>query len=210
MIVTIFGATGMVGKELIRHCQAKGYQVRAFGRNIESMIDEDLRDDDLTVIKGSVFDDSDIAKAIKGADAVLSALGGSMDGTDKTRSLGMKKIAEQMKKIGVRRIVGVGGLGVLNAEDGRMLMDHDDYPKQYLAVGMEHRKAYEVLAASNLDWTFVCPPNILPKEATGKIITKADEPTGGWEINAGDLALFMVLELSRNEYQHHRVGISNA
>jgi len=209
MIITIFGSTGLVGKELIRHCQNKGYKIRAFGRNVESMIDKDLRDENFEIIKGTVFDEKDIYKAINGSDAVLTALGGAADGVDVTRSLGIKNIIAQMNKAGVKRIVGVGGIGILNAPESGLVMDAPDFPAQYFAVSQEHLKAYDLLNASNLDWTFACPPNILLKEADGKYKTQADYPASGWEINAGNLAMFMVEELTKNEYVHHRVGISN-
>ena len=209
MTITIFGATGMVGKELILHCQAKGYIVRAFGRNVESIIDTDLRDDNFKAVKGSVFDAGDVLKAVMGSDAVLTALGGAYDGNDVTRSLGMKNIIAQMSKAGAKRIIGVGGVGVLNANENILVMDTPGYPQQYLPVGGEHLKAYEFLAASELNWTFVCPPEILPKPADGHFVTKADYPTGGSTINAGNLALFMVQEITNNQFVNQRVGISN-
>jgi len=209
MTITIFGATGMVGKELIRHCQAKGYSIKAFGRNVEGMIDKDIRDDNFKAVKGSVFDEHEVLKAVTGADAVLTALGGAYDGTDVTRSMGMKNIVAQMAKAGVKRLIGVGGMGVLNADAETLIMDTPDYPQQYLPVGQEHLKAYEYLEASDLDWTFVCPPNILPKPADGIFITEANYATKGYEINAGNLAAFMVMEISANNFVHQRVGISN-
>ncbi len=209
MIITIFGATGMVGKELVLHCQAKGFTVRAFGRNIENLIDKDLQDDNFTVIKGGVFNASDVLKAITGADAVLTALGGAANGTDVTRSLGIKNIIAQMQKAGVKRIISVGGLGVLNADENTLVLHSANYPAQLLAVGQEHLKAYEYLAASNTDWTFVCPPNILPKAANGIYVTHANYPTKGSVINAGNLALFMVQEITKNGFVKQRVGISN-
>ena len=41
-------------------------------------------------------------------------IGGAMDGTDKSRSLGMKNIVQQMQRAGVDRIISVGGLGILD------------------------------------------------------------------------------------------------
>ena len=150
-------------------------------------------------------------KAIKGCDAVLSALGGGADGSDKTRSLGMKNIVEQMEKAGVQRIVGIGGMGLLNAEDEGILIDKESYPQQYVPVGREHQKALGYLQASKLNWTFVCPPDIIDADATGLFHTKADYPPddNNYRINAGDLALFMLKELQQNEYDKKRVGISN-
>ena len=34
MTITIFGATGMVGKQLVQQALFKGYTVKAFGRNV--------------------------------------------------------------------------------------------------------------------------------------------------------------------------------
>ncbi|HMP94298.1 MAG TPA: NAD(P)H-binding protein, partial [Phnomibacter sp.] len=96
MQVTIFGATGMVGRQLIIHCLAKHYKVIAFGRNVSGLIDADLKSDQLTAIQGYVFNDADVKKALTGSQAVLSALGGRFDGQDKARSLGMKKVIQGM------------------------------------------------------------------------------------------------------------------
>lgn len=209
MKLIIFGATGMVGKQLVKQALYNGHQVKAFGRNVFT---EGLPEDEkLELVQGALFDAGLVHKAIKGCDAVLSALGGSTDGTDKTRSLGMKNIAAQMEKAAVKRIVAVGGMGVLNAPDDSLLLDTEDYPPQYVAVAKEHQKAYEILKESDLDWTFVCPPDLIDGEATGHFITNAyypPEPNSN-RIITGDLALFMLNELKKNEYIKQRVGISN-
>lgn len=209
MIVTIFGATGTVGKELIRHCQAKGYDVRAFGRNVESLIDEDLREEHFEAIKGYVFDAGDVLKAIKGADFVLSALGGDVSGSDKTRSIGMKNIVAQMEKVHIKRIVAIGNMGVLDDNDGLLVMDTPSFPKEFKAVSQEHLSALNYLKSSTLDWTFVCPPDILPTSAEGRFNTTANVPAKGSQISAGNLALFMVEELSNNSFVKEKVGIAN-
>lgn len=209
MQVIVFGATGLVGKQLVKQALYKGYKVKAFGRNVFTA---DLpKDDNLELIQGALFDEKEVYNAIKGCDVVLSALGGAFDGTDVTRSLGIKNIIKQMQKANIKRIIAVGGMGVLNAEDGTFLIDGPDYPKQYIPVGKEHLKAYEFLKASDLDWTFVCCRDILDAEATGEFITNADYPPtpNKFQINAGNLALFMLNEAVKNEFIQHRVGISN-
>lgn len=209
MIITVFGATGMVGKQLVQQALFKGHQVKAFGRNVFTT--DFLEQDKIELIQGGLFDEKEVGKAIAGSDAVLSALGGSMDSTDKTRSLGMKIIAAQMEKAGVKRIVAVGGMGVLDAGDGTLLLDGEEYPQQYVTVGLEHKKAWEHLKNSSLDWTFVCPPDIIDAGPTGNFVTKAEQvpEPNQYRINAGDLALFMIGEIEKREYVHQRVGISN-
>lgn len=209
MKAIVFGATGMVGKQLVKQLLYKGHFVKAFGRNIFT---EDLpeNNDELELVQGALFDEKQVRKAIEGCDVVFSAIGGAVDGTDMTRSLGMKNIVTQMTKNRVKRIVGIGGFGVLNADEEKLLIELDSYPQEYVAVGMEHLKAFKHLESSSLDWTFVCPPNIVDAEATGIFHTKANyaPDPNNYFINAGDLAMFMIDESQENNYLKQRVGIS--
>ena len=209
MNLIVFGATGMVGKQLVQQALFNKHHVKAFGRNVYTT--DYLETENLQLVQGALFDESEVYNAIKGCDAVLSAIGGSMDGTDKTRTLGMKNIIKQMQKAGVKKIIAIGGLGVLNADENSLLVDKEDYPPEYKAVGLEHKKAFELLNESGLNWTFVCPPNIINEGPTGSFITKANYPPepNKYKINAGDLAMFMLNELGNSEYIKQRVGISN-
>jgi len=209
MNVIIFGATGTVGKQLVNQALHMGFHVRAYGRNVFT---ENLPDNkELELIQGALFDEKQVFNAIKGSDAVLSALGGSFDGTDVTRSLGMKNIVAQMEKANVLRIIGIGGMGILNADEHTLIMDTPEFPPEYIPVSMEHFKAYNFLKASNLNWTFVCPPDIKDAAVTGIYTTNADFPPvkNKYNINAGDLAMFMLKEITANEFVKQKVGISN-
>lgn len=207
MVIIVFGATGQMGRQLIKQALWKGHTVKAFGRNIHEL---DMEDEKLQAIKGSVFDDNDIKKALKGCDAVVSALGGGVGDTDITRSLGMKKIIAGMKTLNINRVIAIGGLGVLNAEEGKYIFEKEDFPDIYRAVTAEHFKAYEQLKNAGLSWTFVCPPDLVDAAYTGKYKLNKDYPSAGiFKINTGDLAEFMISELAKNEFLQCRVGISN-
>jgi putative NADH-flavin reductase len=209
MIVTIFGATGMVGKKLMQQALHQGHHVRAYGRNVFDLIATEERHENLELIKGGLFDKSDVQKAIKGADFVLSAIGGNIDAMDNTRSLGMKNIVEAMQKTGVKRIIAIGGLGCLQADAEKQLWETENFPEVYQYVTAEHCKALQFLQESNLDWTFVCPPDILDAAITGKYEVKTDYPAGSFSIHAGDLAHFMIAEAQQNLYIRCKVGIGN-
>lgn len=211
MTITIFGATGMVGKYLVRKALAKNYKVIAFGRNIEQLIDADNSDENLVAVKGYVFDEGAVFDALKDSDAVLSALGGGIDGTDKTRSLGIKNIVTQMQKASVNKIVALGGTGVLDAKNGGLLMDAADYDQKYLPVSKEHLEAFNYLKASHLNWTFVCPPYIKDVDGKDEYVTASNvHPADGtYEIAAGTLANFMLKEIESPSFLHQRVGIAN-
>jgi putative NADH-flavin reductase len=211
MKITVFGATGMVGKYIVQQALAQDFKVTAFGRNIENLIDADISNDNLVAVKGYVFDEDDVRKALKDCDAVLSALGGAFDGTDKTRTLGIKNIIAQMQKSSIKRIIAVGGMGVLNADENSLIIDSPEYPQQYLAVGREHLQAFKYLEASNLNWTFVCPPTIKDIDANDAYVTSESyHPSNGKsEVAAGNIAEFMLKELKANMCINKRVGIAD-
>jgi putative NADH-flavin reductase len=210
MHITVFGATGQVGKRVVQQALNRGYIVTAFGRNVEGLIDQDNRNEKLIARKGYIFDAKDVSNALKDADAVVSVLGGAFDGSDKSRSLGIKNIITQMEAKGIKRIVALGGLGILSANDETLLIETENYPEEFKPVGMEHLKAYEFLLASTLDWTFYCPPNIIDADETGLFITSTNFPPepNTYKINAGDIALSMLNAIEKKEFIKERVGIT--
>ncbi|HEY6435847.1 MAG TPA: hypothetical protein VIY47_04600, partial [Ignavibacteriaceae bacterium] len=98
-----------------------------------------------------------------------------------------------------------------NSEEGKLIMDMPDFTPEYIPVSLEHLKAYNFLLASKLQWTFVCPPDIIDAAATGIYTTNVDYPPvkNKFQINSGDLALFMLNELTKNDFVRQKVGISS-
>jgi putative NADH-flavin reductase len=209
MQIVIFGATGMLGTQLVKQALYNGHNVKAFGRNVFTA---DLpKNDQLELVQGALFDQKQVYDAIIGTDAVICSLGGDKSGSDMTRSLGIKNIILQMQKAHVPRIIAVGEISLLNADKDTLIMDLPDFPDKFLPISREHLKAYQYLKASLLDWTMVCPPEIIDSDPTGDFITSSDYapiPDSN-KISAGDLALFMLSELNKNEFLKHKVGICN-
>ena len=72
MKLIVLGATGGTGLEIVRKAVERGHSVTAFVRSVER-----LRPlgDCITVKQGDLLDSGELAKAIRGHDAVLSGLG---------------------------------------------------------------------------------------------------------------------------------------
>lgn len=209
MNLIIFGATSLVGMQLVKQALYNGDHVKAYGKNVfTSNLPESK---EVEVIQGALFDAYEVAKAIKGCDAVLTALGGNVDGLDLTRSLGIKNIVAQMQKNHVQRIVTLSGIGILKADETDLIMDTPEFAPQQIQVSLEHLKAYNFLKESSLDWTLVCAPDIVDASPTGIFTTNTDylPAKNKFRITSGDLAMFMLKEVKSNEYLQQKVGISN-
>ncbi len=210
MILTIFGSTGEVGKELVNQAVHDGHEVRAFGRNVFTAGFADNAA--LQLLNGAVFDKTQVLKAITGADAVLSAMTSNGNGVDHTLSLGIKNIITQMGKARVKRIVALGHSGVLNVsnENGELLMDQESFPPPLIPVALENFKAYQSLKLSDLNWTLLCPAEVREDSPTGNFRTASQVFPAVFpsEVSTGDIALFMLGELRHDEYVNCRVGIS--
>lgn len=209
MNLIIFGATSLVGMQLVKQALYNGHHVKAYGKNVfTSNLPESK---EVEVIQGALFDGYEVNKALKGCDAVLTALGGNVDGLDLTRSLGMKNIVAQMQKLHVQRIVALGGIGILNEDADTLIMDTPEFAPELISVSLEHQKAYNFLKESSLGWTIVCAPDIIDAAPTGIFSTKIDymPSKNKYRITSGDLALFMLKEVTANEYLQQKVGISN-
>jgi putative NADH-flavin reductase len=73
----------------------------------------------------------------------------------------------------------------------------------------EHAKVFEKLAATNLDWTVVCPTYLPDGVATGQWRTETNFlPENGVEISVGDTAEFAYKELLDPQFIKVRVGLA--
>lgn len=212
MTITIFGANSPAGRFLVAQALANSMHVTAFDRQIDYFIDLDNRSNMLTATKGYVFDEGDVKDALKGADAVVSLLGGGKNGADRARSLGTHNIIQQMEKAGMKRLIALAGKPILDAgeEDAKYLMDTTDFPQDEMPLAHEYLSILTQLEASALGWTLVCAPRIADEEGKQQYITSASHaPIPDKDvIAAGDLADCILKELIHPRYLHQRVGIS--
>jgi uncharacterized protein YbjT (DUF2867 family) len=77
MNVTVFGATGAIGGLTVQNLLDAGHTVRAYARNPEKI--PDGWGDRVDVVLGEITDTAAIDTAVAGTDAVISALGPSIN-----------------------------------------------------------------------------------------------------------------------------------
>ncbi len=200
MNITIFGATGKVGRHLTTQALDQGHTVTAFARNPDAIT---LTDKNLHVMQGDVHDYNAVKQAVTGQDAVICALGMPLMNKEGLRAKGTKIIVRAMQDAGVKRLIC---LSVFGANDSRALL-----PFKYKAlivplilrhVIADHEQQEKLVTSSNLDWTFVRPGNFTKGGYTGNYrhgFTTADAPSK-IKISQPDIAGFMLKQLNTDAY----------
>jgi uncharacterized protein len=203
MNIVLFGATGRTGRRIVAQAIERGDTVTSFVRDPTNV---SITNPHLNIIWGDVLDPQAVSSALEGKDAVLSALG-KLNATQRVAAI--ENIIAGMLKHGLRRIIAIGGSGCLQFNDELRYHETPQFPEIFFATSVAHWEVCKRLMASDLDWTFVCPPDIPDGERTGKYITQATYRPDGNRLFTGDLADFMLSELVKNEYVKSRVGICN-
>ncbi|MCC3375266.1 NAD(P)-dependent oxidoreductase [Cohnella sp. REN36] len=206
MNLLIFGATGRVGGRLAALALRDGHRVFALVRSPDKL---GAPREGLTAIPGDALREADIACAMDvRPDAVVSALG--TDGAT-TLSSAMPLLTAAMEKAGVGRLVTIGTAGILQsrAEPELLRYQSGESRRKLTRAAEEHRRVYEFLRESALNWTIVCPTYLPDGEATGVYRVERDLlPVGGSEISVGDTAAFAYRQLTDDTYGRARVGIA--
>ncbi|CAM4133883.1 NAD(P)-dependent oxidoreductase [Saccharibacillus endophyticus] len=204
MRILILGATGRVGSLIVEHALRDGHEVTALVRDPGKV----RAREGLTVNKGNACNAADIRRVMEGQQAVISAL--NTDGTT-TLSDSMPIIIDAMREFGIRRIVTVGTAGILQSRTEPELLRYQssDSKRKSTRAAEEHRRVYELLQASELDWTIGCPTYLPDGEAVGGYRMERDKlPEGGERITVGDTAEFVYGQIKDRQYIHARVGIA--
>ncbi|CAG9619950.1 SDR family oxidoreductase [Sutcliffiella rhizosphaerae] len=163
MKVTVVGANGQIGKQLVRLLKESGHTPIAMVRKQEQ-VDEFSKEGIESVLADLEGPVSDLVEAFKGSEAIVFTAGsGGSTGLDKTLLIdldGAVKTIEAAEHIGVKRYVMVSALQANNREKW-----NKDIRPYYVAK----HYADEMLIASDLDYTIVRPGGLLNESGTGKV-----------------------------------------
>jgi putative NADH-flavin reductase len=203
--ICLFGATGRVGTIILDNALSNQLHVQVLVRDKQKLNRESAN---LTVIEGNVLNEGDIAKSLKGADVVISAL--NTNGST-TLSESMPLIIKHMNCLGMKRIITVGTAGILQARSAQHLYRFQSSESKRTSThdAEEHLKAYLFLKDSGLDWTIVCPTYLPIGERVGHFRVEKDVlPENPSSISIYDTGDFTFGQLFSNEFIGSRVGLT--
>jgi putative NADH-flavin reductase len=209
MKLTVFGATGATGEQLVQQGLAGGHEVTAVVRRPEAVRLAGLR---LRVITGDVLQPASVLPGIAGASAVLSALGSVMRRPTKVYSAGTAAVLDAMGEVGVRRFVGITAAPVGPRAQQGPLDRYLVHPMLWWAFGTAYedmRRMEALLAASDRDWSVFRPPRLTGAAATGRYRLAVDAPLPrAWTISRADLAAAMLAAVQDPTMVGHAVSIA--
>jgi putative NADH-flavin reductase len=178
MKIALCGATGRAGSRILGELISRNHQVLALVRTagaLQPSAGVEVAVDDLA-------DSQQTADRIKGVDALVSAYGPPPDNVEM-----------------------VGGAGSLEVAPGIALSDSGKLPPEWMPIATAHAHALEILRASTVNWTCLCPAAYFdPGERTGHFRLGTNnlilDDQGQSRISMEDYAIAMVDEL---EHPHH-------
>jgi putative NADH-flavin reductase len=208
MKVALYGATGKSGSRILKELVSRGHRVIAIARDPARVPQSDSH---VSVRQDDLADPDQIASAIEGADAVISAYAPPQDEPDEIVAVTQRQV-DALARGSKARLIVVGGAGGLNVAPGVSLIDSGYLPEAYRPIAKAHVKALNVLRASTIDWTYLAPAAYFtPGERTGKFRLGKDELIANAEqdsrISMEDYAVALVDELEKPRHRRQRFSV---
>ncbi|MBD5656976.1 MAG: SDR family oxidoreductase [Candidatus Eremiobacteraeota bacterium] len=189
MRVSIFGATGGIGRWLLAIARENGDNVKILVRD-RRKLPRDLGA--IGVIEGDALDAGAVEATVGGTDVVFSALGSDGLGPTTLFSRGTANIIAAMHKAGATRLLAVSSAGVDDDPNMNFFSRRIFLPLVLRNVLADLRIMEREIEASGLIYTIVRPGRLTDGPRTG--LYRANDrmiPENGREIARADVADFM-------------------
>jgi hypothetical protein len=212
MKITVFGSTGQLGRLIVSQALGKGYEVVAFARNSSKLNIENSR---LSIIEGDITNSLAVDSAVKGSNAIISALN-TNNSSIMPITKGVRNIIISMNKYNVRRLIMSAPVpGIISTNDSKSL-------KFSLACGLirfilmtfsrnsfiDLKTSCIAVQNSHVDWTLV---RIFPTNKSMKYNVKSGfiNSKMSLTVTRSDAASFMLAALYFNETISQTLFICN-
>ena len=204
----ILGATGGTGRHLVAQALDRGFTVTALARDPNA-----LRVDHphLKILRGDVLDYASVEAAVRGHDAVVSALGHKrFFYPTRILSDGTRNVLRAMDAHGVRRFVCETTLGIGDAA-GRMGLYYTLFviPIILPFYFWDKTRQEQLIAASRIEWIVVRPGALTNSAPRGQY--RHGPVVGSYlrtvRISRADVAAFMLDQLTNQTYVGATPGV---
>src|SRR6476646_4889134 len=129
MKIVVIGATGNIGQRVTKEALSRGHEVTGVVRD---PADVESPDPHVRLVKGDATRADDVARVVKGADAVVSAISPRPNPRGlpaPSLSANARALIAGLRTAGVKRALFVGGASSLEVTPGTALADLRDFPE---------------------------------------------------------------------------------
>jgi putative NADH-flavin reductase len=209
MTVLVLGATGATGREVVAQALEQGHLVTVLVRHTETF---GSTSDSVRLLSGDVADGSSLlAEAIRGQDAVISALGvGKSFKSGGLIARSAPLIVRAMTSQGVSRLIFLSACGVGSTVEMVPFVPRIFMRTLLRDIFADKQAGEEQIVQSDLNWTIVYPVMLTHGPRTGKYrigdrLVLRGFPT----VSRADVAHFLVRQLRDPENSRRGVLVSS-
>lgn len=211
MKIALIGATGFVGSAILKEALDRGHEVTAITHDRK----EGQPHPKLHSRFADIYDTDELARAIAGHDAVISAFSPPKTDPDIRRKhvQGIKSVIAAMKRTGLQRLLVVGGAGSLEVKPGLRVIDAPDFPEQWKGTALATADVLDLLRGEHeIQWSYLSPSAMLqPGARTGKFRLGTDQllvdAKGQSSISTQDYAVAMIDEVEHPTHVRRRFTV---
>jgi len=201
--VIVFGATGLMGKQIVKENIKAGNEVTVYIRQTEYS-------EPVNIITGELNDDRKIVKAIKDFDIIVSAVG-NRNYEDPTKVVSPLTRLLSKSVTDHQRLIVVFGAGLMLVAKNMMLKetgkDNDTLKNQRA----DHWEAFTNLLPLDINYLMICPTWVIEGDADENYLIgdtyfpKSDKI----QVLAGNVGHFIAKEINENKFNKTRIGLVN-
>jgi putative NADH-flavin reductase len=209
MRVLILGATGGTGRGALKEAKALGHDVTVFVRDRSKLSAEEQNGTHVTT---GVLpqDESALADAMRGQQAVISALGRGLSlKPESLMAQCVPVILRTMKAAGVRRLIFTSAYGLGDTRRDTPLVGRILAGTLLRGLYADKAVGEKLIRQSDLDWTLVHPTMLTDGPRTGTWRSGERLPLSGLpKISRADAGAFLVSQLNDTSHIRKTVLVS--
>jgi putative NADH-flavin reductase len=197
--LTLLGATGPTGQQILLQALEAGHRVAVLVRNPARL--PQRGDERIIVVTGDATRSGDVRRALAGSRALLSALGPGRNLRSDIASRAASAMMPAARDAGISRIIVLSALGVGDSMRHASRLQSTAMKLMLRRVLADKAVADDNLRASGLDWTLVYPVLLTNGPHTGRC-SALRNPVGriGGRISRADVADFMLRQVDSAEW----------
>lgn len=199
--ITIFGASGRTGREIIELALNEGFHIRAVVR-LGGKFAENRQN--VEIFYCGLKNNKETEKAVIGTDCVVIVFGPNPPYTEVFCADCTKQIVESMQKENVKRLVCQTGAMIGSYRENRSFFFEkfsQMFRKNYSESYRDRLEQEEIIKKSPLDWTIIKPPRLTNGPLNSNLAAGPDMRVGLLSsVSRKSLARFIIKEIISPRY----------